>query len=140
MTASPRTSETLNLAADLIEKHGWTQGPKGWPGHIEHRGTLCLEGGILAALGKSWADPDVTAVLAECPAFQAVSRHLWPIALPWLYNDSYQRTAEEVIATLRAVAVIEAANEDAEQADRAIDEFFQTAREDIALLREMGTA
>lgn len=114
------TSEVLNRAADLIEEHGWTQGTHGWPrGNGEHA-PLCLEGGMIAALGRNWRDLDVNAFW-DCPAYRAVKSYLGDRcrnaltgeddADLWAWNDTVASTASEVIEVLRAVAVIEAARE-----------------------------
>ena len=110
------TSEVLNTAADLIEEHGWTQGHEGWRGHDSG---LCLEGALAAALGLGARAGERLAVYA-CPAYAAVADYLDLQPMPkiapvrdslWGWNDRQNRTATEVIATLRAAAVIEAAKE-----------------------------
>lgn len=125
-----QTSEVLNKAADEIEKRGWMKGA-GW---IVTRGSkaspddapVCLEGGIMAALGMRITVPEGADVTDEhfeplwtCPAYLAVLRHIdgdeRPLRL-YYWNDHSVRTAEQVIATLRATAVIEAARENAEAA------------------------
>ncbi|HJR88969.1 MAG TPA: hypothetical protein VJ782_02285 [Aeromicrobium sp.] len=115
------TSEILNKAADLIEEQeGWTSG-SGWPGEAEYGGSetggLCLEGGIMAALGikfgQRWDDTFKT-----CPAVHAVNAYLERPAGHALYgwNDMPGRTADEVVEVLRAAAVIEAAREEQDAA------------------------
>lgn len=106
-----KTSEILNKAADLIEQRGWGKGPGTWSGD-----RLCLEGGLMAAMGVS---ANHTPDFHFCPAHRAVSdylgrdlhedaeRHLGV----WSWNDEPARTANEVIEVLRAAAVIEAAKE-----------------------------
>lgn len=109
------TSEVLNKAADLIEERGWIQGPTGWI--IADGGPLCLEGGIYAALGdvRGWFRSEIEA----CPAYQAVEAYVGDHFMGlWQWNDDHDRTAEQVIATLRAVALIEAAKENAETPER----------------------
>lgn len=96
------TSEVLDLTADLIEKEGWTLG-SGWMYEGETPSGLCLEGGLMAALGmKLPAPPPITdervtmkmleihpvwmdlqskqdalfEVLASCPAYRAVYDYL----------------------------------------------------------------
>jgi hypothetical protein len=118
-----QTSEVLNKAADQIQERGWKSGA-GW---VVTRGSeaspddapLCLEGGIMAALGMRITVPegdDVTdehfEPLWKCPAYLAVQRYI-DTDDPRLYywNDRPHRTADEVIAALRATAVIEAARE-----------------------------
>lgn len=112
-----RTSEVLNKAADLIDERGWVQGGNGW-GQFGTVTPLCMEGGILAALGTKWDNMTTfEPIFRQCPAYQAVSAYLgleeWQDVYD--YNDEVGRTASEVIATLRACALIEAARE--EQAD-----------------------
>lgn len=122
-----RTSEVLNTAADLIQRQGWTTGTKGWPGY--GTGTaLCLEGGIIAALGMTFRDireRGIREALWDCPAYQAVESYTntprdgdsGTEGRLWRFNDKVDRTASEVIETLRAAAAIEAAREDAAAAD-----------------------
>lgn len=126
------TSEVLNRAADLIEERGWTKG-RGW---VDDGGPLCLEGGIAAALGVEFT------VAWRCPAYAAVREYLAPRTdkAPFIWNDrlAYDyineaisrregwrdmaaTTAEgeayakgEVIAVLRAAALVEAAKENNE--------------------------
>lgn len=106
------TSEVLNKAADLIEEHGWTKG-QGW---TDTGKGLCLEGGIAAALGieTNFAAPhdeDDYTQFAACPAYRAVKDYLGYRADLWNWNDRRAESAEDVIATLRATALIEAARE-----------------------------
>jgi hypothetical protein len=110
------TSEVLNTAADLIEERGWKRGNDGFRG----KGGLCLEGGIIAALGWEWgAVPEMAFSGYTCPAYEAVRDHLDVVRNGdnyterlWLWNDAPTRTAAEVIEVLRACAVIEAAREE----------------------------
>ncbi len=111
-------SDTLNTAADLIETHGWTKGTAGWPGY-GGGSKLCIEGGIIAALGGTFQSirrDDLT----DCPAYRAVERYTETPRSDegkgrlFRFNDANGRTAVEVVATLRAVALIEAARDDAE--------------------------
>jgi hypothetical protein len=118
-----KTSEVLTKAADAVEREGWRTGHGGWGGE----GGLCLEGAIAAAAGIEWGVnvetgkplPPIFAV-NRCPAGQAVREYLGLGALDshpttgnalWRWNDAPHRNAIEVIATLRAAAVIEAARE-----------------------------
>jgi hypothetical protein len=125
------TSEVLNRAADLIEERGWTTG-NGWPGTGNYKGPLCLEGGILAALGVDFMDTMFSKF--QCPAYQAVVQYLDNEEInprhrsPWAWNDDlpYDENGRFVLATrkasreygnqrvievLRACAVIEASRE-----------------------------
>lgn len=112
------TSEVLNKAADLIEERGWGQGPNTWGDEpTEH--TLCVEGGILAAMGGEFEHFDPAFV--TCPAYRAVRSHLegryeFLCGLDqggrlWDWNDDSDRTQAEVIEVLRAAAAIEQARE-----------------------------
>lgn len=112
-----RTSETLNLAADLIEKRGWQMGD--WNTNSE-TAPMCLEGGIIVAAGLDTGCYGVE-LLEVCPAARAVHAHLGhaegrPL---WEWNDGFiaetgtyvTRTQAEVIEVLRATALIESARE-----------------------------
>lgn len=113
---STPTSEVLYRAADLIEERGWQKGGDGWVGGASD--PLCLEGGIQAAAGIS-----DNFLVDRCPAYRAVFDYLGAEACTlrykeytsrirlYVWNDASARTADEVIATLRAAAVIEAAKE-----------------------------
>lgn len=119
------TSEVLDLAADLIQERGWTTVRDSDPWGIEG-GPLCLEGAVFAAVGLNVnALPLESQGIAErCPAFAAVHEYLSegdyypsPHAMwrPYTYNDTKGRTAEDVIAVLRAAAAVERVKESAEQ-------------------------
>jgi hypothetical protein len=127
------TSEVLNRAADLIEERGWASG-EGW--EHEKGGSLCLEGGILAAIGGSFFRGDHYV----CPAYVAVREYLSDKSdrSPFIWNDNLahdrvlaaiargetcsrslsevraeanQWAKSRVIEVLRACAVIEASRE-----------------------------
>jgi len=111
-------SETLYKAADLIERRGWT---RGFWNTDKDDAPLCLEGGIAAAMGVVLEDEagriiesDYDSLLA-CPAYQAVRSYLGDRLRPnsslFTWNDSPARKSTDVIETLRAAAVIEAARE-----------------------------
>lgn len=130
-----RTSEILNAAADLIQQRGWDKG-SGWPmSDDDHDGPLCLEGGIMAAMGLHMDVHAETneeyASFATCPAYRAVQEYLDlnPIQVDpvtynildgdvlWEWNDDLRTvwTAKsKVIKTLRAAALVQAAREEAE--------------------------
>lgn len=123
MTHNEATSEVLNRAAHLIEQRGWQAGGTGWPSPERPSGQLCLEGGIMAALGFEFRDVDED--FWFCPAYAAVAGYLGLDQTPqqdgtlpeeplYRWNDHEHRTADEVTSTLRAVALIEAAKEQAE--------------------------
>jgi hypothetical protein len=115
MASEMSTSEVLNKAADLIEERGWATGPEAWG----TGSSLCLEGGILAAMGmtedylsgsaQSWH------AFRGCRAYGAVRDYLTstgdldPDESLWKFND--ESAAERVIGVLRATALIEAARE-----------------------------
>lgn len=113
------TSDVLNEAADRIAEAGWQSGAMGWTGS----GGLCLEGGLVAALGID--DPSVSeevhAEFRACPAYQAVLRYLAddPALVHkeddrpelWRWNDAEGREQTRVVEVLRAAAVVEAARE-----------------------------
>ena len=120
-TNNLRTSEVLNRAADMIEERGWVRG-KGWG---PDDGGLCLEGALIAASGLSAAIGKRLAVYTQCPAYDAVVAYLGKDPQPriapivdtlWAWNDARSEVTE-VIEVLRAVAVIEAARENAETRD-----------------------
>jgi hypothetical protein len=116
-----KTSEILNAAADEIEVRGWSDYTtnNSW-GFGSATGPVCLEGGILAAMGFKMEQPWGEAILSKefealetCPAYEAVMEYLGrekgqPL---WSWNDSVSRTKEEVFEVLRAAAVVEAAKE-----------------------------
>lgn len=117
-----RTSEVLNKAADLIEQHGWGMGPETWAIAGEDGQKLCLEGGIMAALGLELnglyeeSQPSALDQLYACPAYRAVHSHLedqldYPEQSLWYWNDTTGRTQEQVIEVLRTVASLEAVKE-----------------------------
>lgn len=119
------TSEVLNRAADLIEERGWQKGD-GWCTTRNEGAPVCLEGGLMAAMGIR-VDVLSTGALQSlwtCPAYSAVAAYLdrdvtledrgygeaSPLEALYWWND--KSTATEVIEVLRAVAVIEAAREE----------------------------
>jgi hypothetical protein len=118
-----KTSEVLNRAADLIEERGWAKGPLAWGDDGAH--PLCLEGGIIAALGgKGWKlDRAWQEAFWTCPAYQSVAAYVdhdvsfdqsTPKQPLWEFNDDH--SAAEVIEVLRACAVIEQAREEQDAA------------------------
>lgn len=111
------TSEVLYEAANLIEFRGWAgrevESSQAW-GVDDVTSPICLEGGIIAAMGGEDVVPIVQ--VDKCPAYRAVHRYLELPSNQRLYhfNDARDRTAAEVIEVLRAAAVIEAAKERAD--------------------------
>lgn len=119
-----RTSEVLNKAADLIEQHGWinvanAHDSNPWGGGGK---PMCIEGGILAALGIEVTGGSITSdedrELTNCSAYKAVQEYLGVDRL-YRYNDTKGRTAEEVVSTLRVVARLEADKENNENEEQA---------------------
>lgn len=107
-------AETLNKAADLIEERGWA---KGNCAMLVGDGPLCLEGAIGAALDvRPYDAPMGTiysyAVVHDSAAYAAVREYLGRSGreMAWSWNDD-QTSAEPVIETLRAAAIIAAAQE-----------------------------
>lgn len=133
------TSDVLNKAADLIERRGWVgEGGRGWLGE-DVGDPLCIEGAIDAAMeGGARAFGGFTSGPNACPAGRAVREYLELGAFAsvteshclFQWNDEARydatsgewvpaRTAEQVIATLRAAAVIEAAKENPDARENA---------------------
>lgn len=124
-----KTSEVLDKAADLIEERGWRQG-EGWIStRTRDDSTLCLEGGVMAALGlrPEFVTAHSLQPLLGCPAYAAVADYLdldhgfhddipEPREPLYRWNDRKSRTATEVLEVLRAAAVIEAAREEQDAA------------------------
>lgn len=113
-------SQVLNNAADYIQTFGWSQGT-GW--YPECGEPACLEGSIDVA--ASAQGRTVASFQLATAATDAVSNYLtdrYPdavnqsagVVFPFAWNDRFGRTATEVVEVLRAVALIEAAHEDAE--------------------------
>jgi hypothetical protein len=121
------TSEVLNTAADLIERRGWSTGT-GWT-EMDDDGPLCIQGAIGAAMGQ------VNAVGFRCPAYDAVAEYLGLESGLFIWNDNLRFARSEsgwpswvggsresatehgrtqVLATLRAAALIEAAKENSD--------------------------
>jgi hypothetical protein len=119
-----KTSDVLNKAADLIEERGWQNadhsvGDDPWGGGADGSTPLCLEGGILAALGLSTGKELIPPIgFTRCASYRAVADHLYgdPARMVFTWNDAPGRTAAEVIEVLRACALIEAAREEQDAA------------------------
>lgn len=100
------TGNLLNKAADLIEKHGHAkQILKDKQGH------MCFMGALFEANDGFWAgDPAIEAALQATDRILGLSTEqssfgtLVSAVVDW--NNAYQRTSEEVIAVMRAAAVI----------------------------------
>src|ERR1700740_1545611 len=116
---TPSVADTLDLAADLIDQRGWSVG-YGWD--EDPTGSLCLEGGILAAIGIPGKDLDNGdfADFRACPAYTAVSDYLKSIGIRqnlinakddkvtlWRWNDNHATAKATVTGVLRATAQVE---------------------------------
>jgi hypothetical protein len=88
---TPSTADVLNQAADYLEQHGWIQGGLGTPD-----GPRCVAGAI-GGLERG----------RFCEAWLAFTRYLKP-EHPATWNDAPGRTKGEVVAALRAAALLEA--------------------------------
>lgn len=91
------TSKLLLKAADRIETHGWCQGNY-WVGEKS-----CLVGAITKAWGSDYKNDGSS---QRALAYERVARSL---GLPMpadiiAWNDAKERTEDEVVAKLRAVA------------------------------------
>ena len=118
-----RTSEILDLAADVIERRGWVNGGEYEvedPWGKDGVSPVCLEGALLAVVKST-----NTVTLRDCPAYVAMSEYLdmrpanhdfygatrrVPI---YEWNDEEGRTANEVIEALRGAAAVERVKEEA---------------------------
>lgn len=108
---TPTLSAVLNDAADYIEKYGWADPGKGWfPTHGE---PACMEGAVkcvLNKLGASQMYPAAKATLqrhvASDPRWGSVTTRY-----AWVWNDTVAEDATEVVAALRAAALIESTKE-----------------------------
>ena len=126
MTTIPHT---LSTAADLIDARSWAgrgDQPDPWGGGAATAAPLCMEGALLAASGVSLPAFDGTlasfhardallTALASSPAYRAVAEflNLSPGRRLSDWNDAEGRTAVEVVAVLRATALVESARESA---------------------------
>ena len=90
------TSEVLNTAADLIEERGWHQGGDGFGPD----GQLCVINALYTAGRKDWHE-----------AWERTKEHVGIQYALDEWNDAEGRTAVEVVAVLRAAALVEAAKE-----------------------------
>lgn len=127
-------SETLNLAADVLQTRGWTSIDGEWDespwGGGDNTGPVCIEGAIGAALGIDMRGSDSRVVV--CPAYAAMHEYVRDRVLEvfpqygdthfplFTYNDSVAESGEEVIEALRACAVIEEAKERAAQKESVL--------------------
>lgn len=118
-----KTSELLNRAADEIEKYGWTTGIEGWYKDDRYGSGLCIEGGILAAMGTDFNHVDMEE-FRTCPAYRAVADYLGvkhergEDLFEWndsalSYSGRGAESMEHVIEVLRGAALVEAAKEQA---------------------------
>lgn len=129
------TSEVLDLAADDIQANGWAQGPQG----MAVDGPHCILGAIgsvmevtayrtnlplatdmnhvgfaydMHEVGKTEAG---MAMIDYLPEPDWSTEGLPGYSLVYRWNDRGTRTAEDVIAALRAAAAVERVKESAEQ-------------------------
>lgn len=104
MTA--QVAADLRAAADVLERDGWTQ-----EGYVGPSGSRCIVGVVTKVLGGD--DGEKSVPLANKGRMVAARRMIaeqlddactdyWYDVIDW--NDAEGRTAEEVIATLRAAA------------------------------------
>lgn len=108
-----KNSDVLNRAADIVHDRGHTTGPKGWPGHRDHCGPVCAEGGIMAAIGMNFetADADFwhTGPVQSLSLYLIETGKLWAGGFPNEWSDV--STEDEVVLGLRGAAIVEAARE-----------------------------
>ncbi len=116
MSQHPRTPELLRKAADIIEREGHAKGELRDP-----QGRHCATGAVMAAERPGSYDifeERLEALTSDViNAVKAVGRYLdpnppvdvneytmmhWPMVVNW--NNAPERTAEEVVDTLRTVA------------------------------------
>ena len=128
MSTERKTSEVLDLAADVIEQRGWITGS--W-NNTRQGAPVCIEGGIAAALGievdlGGYGTTEDYEAFTACPAYQAVMSYLDLRAEDsdalWHWNDKYRhdgdegarpaRSKEQVVEVLRAAAAVERAKEE----------------------------
>ena len=99
-------AETLDAAADYIEKNGWCQ-------HMFVAGErTCVLGAIVRTRDLPIAAPErlgTGTAIAIAPVTDALRRAVGDGV--WEWNDAPGRTAAEVIAMLRAAACTERARE-----------------------------
>lgn len=93
-------SEALHLGADHIQKFGHIKGVGHGRGSV-----MTAPSCVIGALNIATLEEPA----AWSPAISAVASHVGGNVVSW--NDAPERTAAEVIETLRACAVIEAAKE-----------------------------
>lgn len=114
------TPARLNAAADAIERYGWASGT-GWPADPTPGscpGPLCLEGSLMHVLGMvnvtRWSLDGNDDHLVRSREYRAMQRYLGCETI-YHWNDAPARTAAQVVAALRAAAVIETARESVSQ-------------------------
>lgn len=129
------TSEVLDLAADDIQRNGWEQGLAG----MRVDGPHCILGAIGSVLSSTAYPSNCPTVddlnfvglaydmheVGKSPAGEAMIDYLptpaWSTSgMPsysqvYRWNDASSRTAEEVVAALRAAAAIQRAYETEDQ-------------------------
>lgn len=118
MTAQLITSEVLNKAADALQADGW------WNPQVP---AADLKATATCAANVIWYATGQDGVAAQ-PAQEALLRHIGGRRLEDIFdwNDAPDRSAAEVIETLRAAAVIEAAKEQADANQTALVDVLAT--------------
>ena len=94
-----KVDDTLNLAAELVEKRGWTQKT-----YETRDGQVCLMGAVHMALG---IEPNVFTDDETFNIYLAARDRLQDILdvdSPIEWNDQPERTKEQVVSALRAAA------------------------------------
>lgn len=131
-------SDQLDKAADIIEEHGWTTGEDGWTNGAGNG--YCLEGAIFAAAGHKFTQPScydavaakASALTESCPLYAVVheyllrrdlrrdrrDRQLYGARL-CAWNDEFGESQANIVAILRAVALIQKAREHEREAVNA---------------------
>lgn len=82
-------ADVLDAAADLLESDGWIQGEE----QTEHG--RCVVGALVGSVGEE------ASLRTFCAAHDLLAVRVGPVPL---WNDEPERTADEVIETLRKVA------------------------------------
>src|SRR5690242_9508575 len=96
MTVTPRVKQIAAEAADLLESEGWGQG------HLQcEDGSYCLFGALIHSATNQTENFGAWGNEVDAAAWAAIPEGaVDPVA----WNDDPERTAQEVIDALRAVA------------------------------------
>lgn len=107
-----KISDTIDKAADEIERRGWVMGA-GWDWWTNPTSRVCLEGAIAAAKGIVYEQGTrLSERINLCPTGQAIREflslpeyeqdfHNYPL---YSWNDRHGRDMGRVVATLREAA------------------------------------